>query len=122
MSHSPVPKFKTLKVALMCPPSLQKKYSQGNLQAITGGLVNYFMILANMVSPTFSRVCVVFYRQKKTFFPYFSRGGGGIRREILRFVSKYVMALQHRIDEIIFGLFILATKQEGESRWPELDT
>lgn len=77
MSHSPVPKFKTLKVALMCPPSLQKKYSQGNLQAITGGLVNYFMILANMVSPTFSRVCVVFYRQKKTFFPYFSRGGGG---------------------------------------------
>lgn len=106
MSHSPVPKFKTLKVALMCPPSLQKKYSQGNLQAITGGLVNYFMILANMVSPTFSRVCVVFYRQKKTFFPYFSRGGGGIRREILRFVSKYVMALQ----------------QEGESRWPELDT
>ena len=122
MSHSPVPKFKTLKVALMCPPSLQKKYSQGNLQAITGGLVNYFMILANMVSLTFSRVCVVFYRQKKTFFPYFSRGGGGIRREILRFVSKYVMALQHRIDEIIFGLFILATKQEGESRWPELDT
>lgn len=77
MSHSPVPKFKTLKVALMCPPSLQKKYSQGNLQAITGGLVNYFMILANMVSLTFSRVCVVFYRQKKTFFPYFSRGGGG---------------------------------------------
>ena len=68
MSHSPVPKFKTLKVALMCPPSLQKKYSQGNLQAITGGLVNYFMILANMVSPTFSRVCVVFYRQKKDTF------------------------------------------------------
>ena len=56
-----------------------------------------------------------------TFFPYFSRGGG-IRREILRFASKYVMASQHRIDEIIFGLFILATKQEGESRWPELDT
>lgn len=43
-------------------------------------------------------------------------------REILRFASKYVMASQHRIDEIIFGLFILATKQEGESRWPELDT
>lgn len=58
-----------------------------------------------------------------TFFPYFSRGGGGdIRREILRFASKYVMASQHRIDEIIFGLFILATKKEGESRWPELDT
>lgn len=53
MSHSPVPKFKTLKVALMCPPSLQKKYSQGNLQAITGGLVNYFMILANMVAGMF---------------------------------------------------------------------
>lgn len=124
MSHNPVPKFKTLKVALMCPASLQKKYSQGNLQAITGGLVNYFMILANMVSPTFSRVCVVFYRKNTThtFFPYFSRGGGGIRREILRFASKYVMASQHRIDEIIFGLFILATKKEGESRWPELDT
>lgn len=82
MSHSPVPKFKTLKVALMCPPSLQKKYSQGNLQAITGGLVNYFMILANMVSPTFSRVCVVFYRKKtqrthfSTLFPYFLEGGG----------------------------------------------
>ena len=59
---------------------------------------------------------------KKTFFPYFSRGGGGIRREILRFASKFVMASQHKIDEIIFGLFILATKQEGESRWPELDT
>lgn len=122
MSHSPVPKFKTLKVALMCPPSLQKKYSQGNLQAITGGLVNYFMILANMVSPTFSRVCVVFYRQKKRFFHIFLEGGGGIRREILRFASKFVMASQHKIDEIIFGLFILATKQEGESRWPELDT
>ena len=121
MSHSPVPKFKTLKVALMCPPSLQKKYSQGNLQAITGGLVNYFMILANMVSPTFSRVCVVSYRQKKHFFHIFLEGGG-IRREMLRFASKYVMASQHRIDEIIFGLFILATKQEGESRWPELDT
>ena len=77
MSHSPVPKFKTLKVALMCPPSLQKKYSQGNLQAITGGLVNYFMILANMVSPTFSRVCVVFYRLKKRFFHIFLEGGGG---------------------------------------------
>ena len=122
MSHNPVPKFKTLKVALMCPPSLQKKYSQGNLQAITGGLVNYFMILANMVSPTFSRVCVVFYRQKKHFFHIFLEGGEGIRREILKFALKYVMASQHRIDEIIFGLFILATKQEGESRWPELDT
>lgn len=127
MSHNPVPKFKTLKVALMCPASLQKKYSQGNLQAITGGLVNYFMILANMVSPTFSRVCVVFYRKNTThtFFPHFFHiflEGGGIRREILRFASKYVMASQHRIDEIIFGLFILATKKEGESRWPELDT
>ena len=59
---------------------------------------------------------------KKTFFPYFSRGGGGIRREILRFASKFVMASQHKIDEIIFGLFILATKQEGESKWPELET
>ena len=65
-------------------------------------------------------VCFI---DKKPFFPYFSRrGGGGMRREILKFASKYVMASQHRIDEIIFGLFILATKQEGESRWPELDT
>ena len=45
-----------------------------------------------------------------------------MRREILKFASKYVMASQHRIDEIIFGLFILSTKQEGESRWLELDT
>lgn len=63
-----------------------------------------------------------FIDKKKHFSHIFLEGGGGIRREILRFVSKYVMALQHRIDEIIFGLFILATKQEGESRWPELDT
>lgn len=45
-----------------------------------------------------------------------------MRRVILKFASKYVMASQHRIDKIIFGLFILATKQEGELRWPELDT
>ena len=59
---------------------------------------------------------------KKHFFHIFLEEGGGMRREILKFASKYVMASQHRIDEIIFGLFILATKQEGESRWPELDT
>ena len=60
---------------------------------------------------------------KKHFFHIFlEEEGGGMRREILKFASKYVMASQHRIDEIIFGLFILATKQEGESRWPELDT
>ena len=73
-------------------------------------------------------MCALCFIEKKhnahifsTLFPYFLEGGG-IRREILRFASKYVMASQHRIDEIIFGLFILATKQEGESRWPELDT
>ena len=66
-------------------------------------------------------VCFI---DKKPFFPYFSRrgGGGGMGGEILKFFSKFFMASQHRIDEIIFGLFILATKQEGESRWPELDT
>ena len=66
--------------------------------------------------------CVLSKKHNAQLFPYFLEGGGGIRREILRFASKYVMASQHRIDEIIFGLFILATKQEGESRWPELDT
>ena len=50
MSEDPVPKFKTLKVALLCPRSLENKYSQGNLHAVTGGVASYLLLLANMVS------------------------------------------------------------------------
>lgn len=65
MFQSPVPKFKTLKVALVCPPSLQEKYSNGTLQVITGGLVNYFMLLSNMVAgmfqdPSFGKIKITY--------------------------------------------------------------
>lgn len=60
MSGDPVPKFKTLKVALLCPRSLENKYSQGNLHAVTGGVASYLMLLANMVSPVFSVLCIEF--------------------------------------------------------------
>lgn len=53
MSEDPVPKFKTLKVALLCPRSLENKYSQGNLHAVTGGVASYLLLLANMVAGMF---------------------------------------------------------------------
>lgn len=45
----PVPTFKTLKVALMCPPYFAAKYSSGKLNVSTGGVENYLLLLANMV-------------------------------------------------------------------------
>ncbi|XP_078379474.1 A disintegrin and metalloproteinase with thrombospondin motifs 6-like [Oculina patagonica] len=46
----PVPKFKTLKVGLMCPTSLVAKYSSGNLYKVTGGAEKFLLLLANMVA------------------------------------------------------------------------
>ena len=46
--HS-VPKYKTLKMGFMCPPSLVTKYSSGSLNQVTGGFDKYLMLVANMV-------------------------------------------------------------------------
>lgn len=45
----PVPKFKTLKVALMCPTFFAERHSSGNLNATTGGVENFLLMIANMV-------------------------------------------------------------------------
>jgi len=52
-SRIPVPKFKTLKVALMCPPSFAAKYNSGKLNVTTGGVESYLLILANIVGSVF---------------------------------------------------------------------
>jgi len=49
-SGIPVPKFKTLKVALMCPTFFAERYSSGNLNSTTGGVENFLLMIANMVS------------------------------------------------------------------------
>ena len=49
----PVPKFKTVKVALMCPTFYAAKYSSGNLNVTTGGVENFLLIVANIVSSVY---------------------------------------------------------------------
>ena len=52
-SGIPVPKFKTLKVALMCPTFFAERYSSGNLNATTGGVENFLLMIANIVSSVY---------------------------------------------------------------------
>jgi len=52
-SGIPVPKFKTLKVALMCPTFFAERYSSGNLNSTTGGVENFLLMIANMVAGFF---------------------------------------------------------------------
>lgn len=54
----PVPKFKTLKVALVCPTFFAAKYNSGNLNVATGGVENYLLILANIIAGLFQDASV----------------------------------------------------------------
>ena len=42
--------YKTLKVALMYPSSLARKYNETNLNSSVGGVENFMLLLGNIVS------------------------------------------------------------------------
>ena len=42
--------YKTLKVALMYPSSLARKYNETNLNSSIGGVENFMLLLGNIVS------------------------------------------------------------------------